>query len=373
MNPTFKLLALTCIVVAYLPSSVRAQQCLANVTHAEGTQTVGCTDVTVTYAGYAFNNGFMVCGVGPYVIGTYLDGSYTFTFSQPIASAVFNITALQKSLITGANEEIFVYVNGAPYFLDNAGDTGACFVQAEVTPSGTLEAPNESVAMSDNVVVNGPISTLTIECRQTGTLGYGNGVLFSLFICCCVTDAGILTASPSFLCPSEPANVPPATQTALDGDDLLQYILFSDLNDTLGSIISTSDMPTFLFNPATMQTGVVYYIAAIAGNNVNDNVDLNDPCLDLSNAIQVTWRPQPAVVFSVADPDVCVGNCTTVTANFTGTAPFTLTYNTLISGSVTQVFSGNTGTFQVCAALGSPPGNLVVQAEALEDAFCSCP
>ena len=101
-------------------------------------------------------------------------------------------------------------------------------------------------------------------------------------------------------------------------------------------------------------------------------VDLNDPCLDISNAVQVVWRPLPTVEFSLANPNVCAGACTDVTATFTGTAPFTLTYSSPASGTVTQTFSGNTGMFQVCTTAGSPPGSWVVQATKVVDAWCTC-
>lgn len=137
-------------------------------------------------------------------------------------------------------------------------------------------------------------------------------------------------------------------------------------------VLVTSNTPTFTFNPATMQTGVTYYVAAIAGNNVGGNVDLNDPCLDVSNAAQLIWRPLPTVAFSVANPDVCAGACTTVMATFTGSAPFTLTYTTPGGGPVTQTFSSNMGTFQVCAPAGAPVGGFSVQATALVDEWCTC-
>jgi hypothetical protein len=191
--------------------------------------------------------------------------------------------------------------------------------------------------------------------------------------CLCITNAGQINGSAMIAaCPDGVITAPPATQTALESNDLLRYILFSNLNDTLGSILATSNTPSFAFNPATMQTGETYYIAAIAGNNAGGNVDLNDPCLDISNAVQVTWRPFPTVSFSVSNPNICTGACTAVTADFTGVAPFILTYTTPASGTVTQSFSGNTGSFQVCTTVGGPPGSLVVQATRVVDAWCTC-
>jgi len=188
----------------------------------------------------------------------------------------------------------------------------------------------------------------------------------------CTTNAGALpSGGPYNICANSTLSFPAATGKVLDGNDILRYILFSNPSDTAGSIVATSATPNFNF-ASPLQTGVTYYIAAMAGNNLNGNVDLNDPCLDFSNALQVVWKPLPAVTFSVANPNVCAGACTTVTATFIGTAPFTLSYTNPATGSVTQTFSGNTGNFQVCTLPGSPPGSLVVPATALTDALCTC-
>jgi hypothetical protein len=190
--------------------------------------------------------------------------------------------------------------------------------------------------------------------------------------CSCQTDAGSVEDITTNVCVPVSTTVPFDNNAVLDANDILRYILFSNPADTLGSIVAISATPSFTFNPATMQTGVTYYLAAIAGDNLNGSVNLNDPCLDISNAAQVVWRPLPTVTFSAANPNVCAGACTTVTATFTGTAPFSLTYISPASGTVTQTFSGNTGTFQVCTPPGSPPGSLLVSATALVDANCSC-
>jgi hypothetical protein len=190
--------------------------------------------------------------------------------------------------------------------------------------------------------------------------------------CSCTTDAGTLPqAGPFNICTNSAFTFSPPTGTVLDANDLLRYLLFSNANDTLGSIIATSATPSFAFNPATMQTGVTYYAAAIAGNNLNGNVNLNDLCLDISNAVEVVWHPLPTVAFSAANTNICAGECRTVTATFTGTPPFNLTYTTP-TGTVTQVFTGNTGSFQVCAPAGAAAGALGVQATNLTDAWCTC-
>jgi hypothetical protein len=190
----------------------------------------------------------------------------------------------------------------------------------------------------------------------------------------CTTNAGTLpTAGPYNTCINSTLTFPAATGVVLDANDLLRYILFTNPSDTAGSIVATSSTPSFTFNAATMQTGITYYIAAMAGNNASGSINLNDPCLDFSNALQVIWRPLPAVSFSISggNPNLCGGECRTVVASLTGTPPFTLTYTTP-AGTFSQAFSGNSGSFQVCAPVGAAPGPLLVQATALVDGWCTC-
>jgi hypothetical protein len=191
--------------------------------------------------------------------------------------------------------------------------------------------------------------------------------------CLCITNAGTVTAGAETLCIPDPALVPYNNNATLDNNDLLRYILFSDPNNLPGSIVATSNTPNIAYNPATMQPNVVYYLGTMAGNNLNGNVDLTDPCLDFSNAnATVIWRPRPTVAFSVSNTNVCVGTCKTLNVTFTGTAPFTLTYTNPATGDITQTFAGNNGTVEICPPPGTPSGNLVVSATALLDAWCSC-
>jgi len=190
---------------------------------------------------------------------------------------------------------------------------------------------------------------------------------------CCITDAGTIGTQNLDVCANESATFTHNGDEVLDGNDLLQFILFSDPNDTLGSILVRANTPAFTFDPATMQPEVTYYVAAIAGNAVGGNVDLNDPCLDISNALQLIWRPLPAVTLSLVNKmDICPGACREVTATFTGSPPFTLTYTAPGLGPVTQTFPGNTGSFQVCVPANAPLGGFSVAATSLTDGYCSC-
>lgn len=96
-----------------------------------------------------------------------------------------------------------------------------------------------------------------------------------------------------------------------------------------------------------------------------------------TDEVVVAVQPAPAVVMSVGDPNLCAADCLDLTATFTGTPPFTLSYQTTTSNGIqalfSQVFGSSTATFQVCAPAGAAPGSLTVQATAVSDAWCICP
>lgn len=194
--------------------------------------------------------------------------------------------------------------------------------------------------------------------------------------CLCTTDAGTVSSITSEICLPEEAVVPFNNDATLNSDDLLQYILFSNLSDILGSILVTSNTASIGFNPITMQTGVTYYLATIAGDNLNGNVDLNDDCLSISNSSEVIWWPQPSVLFAIVNPNVCVGSCFSLEVTFTGTAPFVLMGEVLSGQSVVanfnQNFVNNSGVLEICLPAGTTIGNLNIQATSLSDAYCQC-
>jgi hypothetical protein len=273
-----------------------------------------------------------------------------------------NLQVAQIDVNNPGNSTIVGSINySGPYF------SGACNI-------------GSTVYMSDEKTVfqfdpaSGNLNTI---CDFSGTplviLGISSVPAgFPDYPCTCTTNAGSITAqSLTNYCTNETVNITHNGNEVLDNNDILRYVLFSNPNDTAGSIIATSSTPNFNFAPP-MQTGVTYYVAAVAGNNNGGNVDLSDPCLDFSNANAIVWRPLPSVTLTAANPNVCAGGCTTVTATFTGTPPFVLTYTSPASGTVTLNFPALTGTFEVCTSAGTQPGTLTVQATALTDAWCTC-
>jgi len=315
--------------------------------------------------------------VGSFPAGSNITMSEIFYWNGILYSFVINNNTFSLAEITVANPLVATIIHTYSQVL-----CGSHTAVISSGPNAGIYTQNLNADCDGNVLLDFdiPSNSTTVVCQGPPEIPgvYGMGEIPAGFPpppanCNCTTDAGSLPqAGPYDICVNSTLSFPPTTGTTLDANDLLRYILFSNPADTAGSIVATSATPTFTFNPATMQTGVTYYIAAMAGNGVNGNVDLNDPCLDFSNALQVIWRPLPSVTFSVANPNVCVGACTSVTATFTGTSPFTLTYAIPGSGPQTQTFAGNTGTFQVCVPTGAPAGSFQIAATKVVDAWCTC-
>ncbi|MEI6412232.1 MAG: hypothetical protein WCR52_22775, partial [Bacteroidota bacterium] len=147
------------------------------------------------------------------------------------------------------------------------------------------------------------------------------------FPCICANKAGEIYFAPSNRClGSNQITVSVGVPGIPGNGDIIRYLVVTDTNNLAGSLIVSSASPIISVPPALIVPNVPYYLVMAVGNNINNSVDLSDPCLKLSNYQFVIWRPAPTVAFSVSNPNVCAGACTDITATFTGVPPFTLTY-----------------------------------------------
>jgi ethanolamine utilization microcompartment shell protein EutS len=342
-----------------------------------------------TPSGVALSPGGVVyvSGVSPAGLGIYNPTSNTFT---NIGSWPAGIQGVLDMFYWNGQLYGLAFQGGLPYIL--AIDVANPAASTIVTPItgvtgavGVTAIPGIGIFLvtdTDDAIYNIDLNTGTgtLECSfltQFEIIGLTIAPPSApAFSCLCATNAGTLpTQALQNICVNAQLLFPAAAGTVLDNNDLLQYVLFSNPADTAGSIVAVSNIPSFSFAPP-MQTGVTYYIASMAGNNLNGNVDLTDPCLDFSNARQVIWRPLPAVSFTATNVNLCPADCRILTVNLVGTPPFTLSGTILNNGSPVGTFTQNynslTGTLQICAPAGVSPGSLIVQATSLVDAWCGC-
>ena len=244
LNNPVRLAFIIVAFVGLMVNSASGQCQFYNVTHLSGTEQVGCNEVTVTEEGSV--GVFGVCDYGPYWIGPNGTGSYIFTFSPAISEVQISLSVI-NFMPAFAEEELRFEINGNPYPITNPGTDDGCRIPCIITGAGNITCgPGDTGAGGSwqDVVITENITTLKIS--NVWLLGGPNGTFVKVTFCCipCPTNAGNLTASAINLCPGGVATVPPASQTNLESNDLLQYILFSDLNDTLGSIVKTSNTPS---------------------------------------------------------------------------------------------------------------------------------
>ncbi|MFN0215809.1 MAG: hypothetical protein ACKVT2_16240 [Saprospiraceae bacterium] len=370
-----KAVFLFCILM--ISAGIQAQNCPNQITVESGLQQFPCADVNVSTEGYTLITSVDPCpGGSPYYIQ---EGSWIYAFSEPVGGVTFNFTSFDFQLVQGGPpiyEVVTLEINGVPFPFPNAGSASSCpfAVPLIVDGSGGLRSTGGlGPGSCERLNITTPIST--IKVTNTYYNGDALGILFDIAFCCppCVVKAGLIPSAPLNLCPEEVATVPPAAPNVLPAGTMLQYILFSDPGDTLGSIVSISNTPNFTFDPAAMQEGVTYYIAAIAGKELNGNVDLSDRCLDVSNAaVPVTWRPKPSVSFSSDKTDVCKGNCVDVKVELSGEPPFTLTYDNTYTGIQTKIYTNHFGILTFCIPPNTPEQKFNIQAIKLTDKFCVC-
>ena len=255
--------------------------------------------------------------------------------------------------------------------------------------------PRAMIAICDKIIAvntlggNPPLNEVnlnngsqTLECNITGMnpnwiisgFGINPDDTTGTFCDDCISDASTFNGSSKSVCGTGDIDAGHNENEVLDPNDAIVFVLANSNNpgDLPGSILTTSLDDIFSFQPGITSLNTAYYVFALTGNTLNGTVDFADSCLSISPFVSLIWRSLPTVTFSAANPNVCAGACTSVTATFTGTAPFSLTYTTPASGTVTQTFSGNTGAFQVCTPPGSTPGSLVVQATKVVDGWCTC-
>ncbi len=142
----------------------------------------------------------------------------------------------------------------------------------------------------------------------------------------CTTQIGTLLQGNLFICQNDTILGNYLGDHILDPDDTLLFILHNNDIPPLGVIYAMSDQPKFTFVPGQMVPGFTYYITAIAGDANPFGINTNDPCLSISESIEVVFAEQPFAFLS--GPDVWCANDVgdlIVTLPTTGTYDFTYT------------------------------------------------
>jgi len=113
----------------------------------------------------------------------------------------------------------------------------------------------------------------------------------------CITFAGTMDVTLQILCEDDcitaTNNADEVLETGGPGIDMLEYYLHTSSDTILGTIIDHNISGYFCFLPGDMYYNSVYYISAVAGDELGGSVDLNDTCLSVSCGKPVIWYEQP--------------------------------------------------------------------------------
>lgn len=153
--------------------------------------------------------------------------------------------------------------------------------------------------------------------------------------CPCTSNAGTVDTNPIDVCENLTASVVHNNDHFLDGDDMLEFILHNGNNVPL----DRNTAGIFTYNVAYAYN-TTYYITALVGDTLNNQVDLLDDCLSTSANVPVIFRPLPEMTLTALPNDsICLGDIVALEFTLTkGVAPFSV-YGS--QGALTGISSGH--------------------------------
>ena len=189
----------------------------------------------------------------------------------------------------------------------------------------------------------------------------------ALVICDCETAAGDMDLTKIEVCGDGPATAAyDNTTEVFDGNDGLVFILHSGNGvNIVPPVIGTYTTPTVSFLPGSMTYGTTYYLSAVVGDAAGpNNVDLDDPCLDVAQGTPIVFYTIPTAMLQ-DDPAICEGDMANMTVNFTGTGPWSITYD---DGAGPQTVNGITNNPYTLSL--SPSASITVCLTGMSDSNC---
>lgn len=257
-------------------------------------------------------------------------GSYVFRWTETngVCSSADEVTVdfYASPLLSGTD------------FICNGTNTGYSITFTVVGGTAPFST-GLSGTFTGNVFTSDPMPNGPFGIFVSDANGCSSPIYDGIYACQCATNAGSMLTGPATFCIDEPATATwDDTGLSLDADDIVQFILHDQAGASIGTIFASSDQPSFPFGGA-LQTGVTYYISAVAGNNAGGQVDLNDPCLSIAPGTPVLWKPLPTATLS-GDASICQGGSAALVFSGTGAFPLEITYDDGSGNPATLTISG---------------------------------
>lgn len=284
----------------------------------------------------------------------------------PVADDPPDITVCENAPVS----VVFSGTGGASYTWENSNTA------IGLVASGSGQLLQFSAA---DVVGNSVAGTITVTPHKGGCAG--EAVSFTVTVInCCATSAGGMDTASILVCGAKTVDINHLGNQNLEPDDTIRYILYSNPNNPLGSIVQYSDTLYFPFLPGVMHFDSAYYVAAIAGNQLaNDSIDTTDPCFSLVKGSKIRWLQKPTISVSSPPAAVCRDGCVDVQFDFTGAPPFEFTWLVVQGGQVLLSKIETSAGYQMIVTFCTgdlvpppAPGSIDFQVNFLMDKFCGC-
>ena len=236
---------------------------------------------------------------------------------------------------------------------------------------GTYAVNGDPGTLSGNTFTSDPIPSGT---AYSFTVSDGNGCNVVTIedtdgiTCDCESAVGSMEAGPLELCGDGPLSaVYDATGETFDANDALIFVLHDNPGITIGNVLAESNSPSFSFDATNMTYGTTYYISAVVGDAVGSSVDFTGACTQVAQGTPIVFFEEPTATLS-GNAAVCTGDDAELTIDFTGVAPFSITYEDA-AGTATMVNGIMTATGYVLV-IPAPAASTTITLTTVSDANC---
>ncbi|HMQ48158.1 MAG TPA: gliding motility-associated C-terminal domain-containing protein [Saprospiraceae bacterium] len=210
--------------------------------------------------------------------------------------ALFNLTALEATINPNPGYTVVWYE-------DALG-------QNEIADPGAFQSPGTQVyaALAQNACQS-ELSVITLVVLAPGSPACQG----------CITFAGTMNLQEVLVfCTSDPAAAVHLNDAILEPDDTLVFVLHTLAGEVLGDILAMNASADIAFEATAMETGITYYLSAVAGNSLpSGGIDLDDVCLSVSAGQAVVFSESSSGVLNFIQGEdlLCQGETLILSTN----------------------------------------------------------
>ena len=154
--------------------------------------------------------------------------------------------------------------------------------------------------------------------------------------CECETFVGFMDITPLEFCEYETAVAPLVTNSFLEPEDTVYYILHDKAGIVLGNRLDSNAVPSFNYRPG-LEYEKRYYISAIAGDSLLGGIDPKDTCVSASDGTPIVFHQLPDVSFKSLGGAICEGDIFNLEFNMVGKGPFRLIGEKVTASGTTPI------------------------------------